>query len=210
MSPVVDTIVRSSILLAVGLAALWLLRKQPAALRHWVLAAALAIAAAQPVMNQIIPALPMPAITWAAEAITPEPVGRDRASPSSWSSAAAVVAASRRQTGLASTRVHGVGGRRGNQPRDPAVRRDVADVARFAGATAADDRWHGCGGTGARAAGIAAPGPHARDQPSRVAGHLGRDRAGDSAAARRAELVRRSHSTRAGSRDGAPDSRATG
>jgi len=74
MSPVVDTIIRSSILLAVGLAALWLLRKQPAALRHWVLAAALAIAATQPVMKQIIPALPMPSVAWAPEAITPEPV----------------------------------------------------------------------------------------------------------------------------------------
>jgi hypothetical protein len=55
MSLAVDTIIRSSILLAVGLAALWLLRKQPAALRHWVLAAALAIAATQPVMKQIVP-----------------------------------------------------------------------------------------------------------------------------------------------------------
>ncbi len=74
MSPVVDTVIRSSIVLAVGLAALWLLRKQPAALRHWVLAAALAIAATQPVMNQIIPALPMPSVAWAPAAITPEPV----------------------------------------------------------------------------------------------------------------------------------------
>ncbi|HTH24879.1 MAG TPA: hypothetical protein VL919_07195, partial [Vicinamibacterales bacterium] len=74
MSPVVDTIIRSSILLAVGLGALWLLRKQPAALRHWVLTAALAIAATQPVMKQIIPALPMPSVAWAPEAITPEPV----------------------------------------------------------------------------------------------------------------------------------------
>ena len=74
MSPVVDIIIRSSILLAVGLAALWLLRKQPAALRHWVLAAALAIAVTQPVMKQIMPALPIPSMTWAREPITLEPV----------------------------------------------------------------------------------------------------------------------------------------
>jgi TonB family protein len=74
MTPVIDTIIRSSILLAVGLAALWLLRKQPAALRHWMLAAALAIAVTQPVMKQIMPALPMPSVARAPEAITPEPV----------------------------------------------------------------------------------------------------------------------------------------
>jgi hypothetical protein len=73
MSMVLDTVIRSSILLAVGLAALWLLRRQPAALRHWVLAATLAIAATQPVMKQIIPALPMPSIISASASIAPQP-----------------------------------------------------------------------------------------------------------------------------------------
>ncbi len=72
MSLVVDTVIRSSILLTLGLATLWLLRKQPAALRHWVLTAALAIAATQPAMKQIIPALPMPSMISPA-AIAPEP-----------------------------------------------------------------------------------------------------------------------------------------
>jgi TonB family protein len=73
VSLVLDTIIRSSILLAVGLSALWLLRKQPAALRHWTLAAALAIAATQPVMRQLIPPLPMPSIISASTSIAPQP-----------------------------------------------------------------------------------------------------------------------------------------
>jgi TonB family protein len=66
MSLLVDVIVRSSLVLAVGLAAVWMLRRQPAALRHWILAGTLALAAAQPVISQIIPALPVPRIDWSA------------------------------------------------------------------------------------------------------------------------------------------------
>ena len=36
MNLVLDAVIRSSIVLAIGLAAVWLLRRQPAALRHWV------------------------------------------------------------------------------------------------------------------------------------------------------------------------------
>ena len=74
MSLVLITILRSSIVLGIGLVAVWLLRKQPAGLRHWVLAAALGLAAAQPVMNQVIPALQLPPISWAQKTVTPEPV----------------------------------------------------------------------------------------------------------------------------------------
>jgi TonB family protein len=64
MSLVIDVIVRSSLVLGVGLAAASLLRKQPAALRHWILAAALALAAAQPVISRVMPTLPMPVLNW--------------------------------------------------------------------------------------------------------------------------------------------------
>jgi len=67
MNLVLDAVIRSSMVLATGLVAAWLLRKQPAALRHWLLAAALGLAAAQPVISQIIPALEVPAIDWATE-----------------------------------------------------------------------------------------------------------------------------------------------
>jgi TonB family protein len=78
MNLVLDAVIRSSILLAIGLVALWLLRKQPAALRHWVLAAALGLAAAQPVINQLIPALQIPEISWAAEPRVVEPTVETR------------------------------------------------------------------------------------------------------------------------------------
>ena len=77
MSLLIDAIVRSSLVLVVGLAAVWVLRKQPAALRHWILAAALGLAAAQPVISRVIPGLPLPAINWSEEESVPRAVGRD-------------------------------------------------------------------------------------------------------------------------------------
>ena len=56
MSFGLEIVLRSSIVLAVGFAALAMIRHQPAALRHWVLVATLAMAAAQPAINRIIPA----------------------------------------------------------------------------------------------------------------------------------------------------------
>jgi TonB family protein len=49
-------ILRSSLVLAIGLAALWAFRKQPAALRHSIMVAAIVLAAAQPLMNRVMPA----------------------------------------------------------------------------------------------------------------------------------------------------------
>ncbi len=68
-----DAIIRSSLVLATGLAAAWLLRTQPAALRHWILAATLALAAAQPVISRVLPALPVPSVSWSARQPVPEP-----------------------------------------------------------------------------------------------------------------------------------------
>jgi TonB family protein len=73
MSLLFDVIVRSSLVLVVGLAAVWLLRKQPAALRHWILAAAVALAAVQPVISQFVPALPIAMINWSAAAAASGP-----------------------------------------------------------------------------------------------------------------------------------------
>jgi TonB family protein len=73
MSLLIDVIIRSSLVLVVGLAAAWVLRKQPAALRHWILAAALALATVQPVISRIIPALPMPSLTWSGAEPVPQP-----------------------------------------------------------------------------------------------------------------------------------------
>lgn len=57
-------IARSSIVLLAGLAAIIVLRKQPAALRHWIIAAALVLAVAHPAITLIVPALPVPAVSW--------------------------------------------------------------------------------------------------------------------------------------------------
>ena len=72
MSFVLETVLRSSMVLTIGFAALAALKHQPAALRHWVLMATLAMAAAQPAINRIIPAwnitgqraAPPPSKTW--------------------------------------------------------------------------------------------------------------------------------------------------
>ncbi|MBY0494565.1 MAG: hypothetical protein K2Y23_10140 [Cyanobacteria bacterium] len=67
MNVFLEMMLRSSLVMAVGLAGLWLLRRQPAAFRHWVLAAALVLAAAQPLLNSIAPALRMPATVTSVE-----------------------------------------------------------------------------------------------------------------------------------------------
>jgi len=74
MNPFVDAVIRSSIVLAIGLAAVWMLRKQPASLRHWALAAAIVLAVAQPVITLIVPTLRIPAIRWTSEETVAEPV----------------------------------------------------------------------------------------------------------------------------------------
>jgi TonB family protein len=73
MSPVLDAVVRSSIVLAIGLLGVWVLRKQPASLRHWVLAAAIALAVAQPVVNQVVPSLQIPTLGWSSDPAVAEP-----------------------------------------------------------------------------------------------------------------------------------------
>lgn len=57
-------IARSSIVLLAGLAAIIVFRKQPAALRHWIIAAALTLAVAHPAIGLIVPAVPVPAVSW--------------------------------------------------------------------------------------------------------------------------------------------------
>ena len=57
MSVIAGFVIRSSLVLLAGLAAACLLQRQPASLRHWVLAAALALATAQPVITRVMPEL---------------------------------------------------------------------------------------------------------------------------------------------------------
>jgi TonB family protein len=52
-----EFVFRSSIILIAGLAAAWSLRKQPAALRHWLLGASILLAAAQPLITAVMPAI---------------------------------------------------------------------------------------------------------------------------------------------------------
>ena len=62
-----DMMLRSSLVMTVAFAGLWMLRRQPAAFRHWLLAAALALAAAQPLIKWAAPAWRMPAVVAAVE-----------------------------------------------------------------------------------------------------------------------------------------------
>lgn len=50
-----DTVLRSSLVLAVGFALVVGLRRQPAALRHWILAASIILAAVQPALTRTLP-----------------------------------------------------------------------------------------------------------------------------------------------------------
>jgi TonB family protein len=74
MNPFLDAIVRSSVVLTIGLAGAWMLRKQPASLRHWALAAAIALAVAQPVITLVVPSMQIPAIHWTSDAAVAEPM----------------------------------------------------------------------------------------------------------------------------------------
>jgi len=64
MNPLTDWLIRPSIVLATGILASMLVRRQPAAVRHWILAAAIGVAAIQPLATLVLPAMPMPAISW--------------------------------------------------------------------------------------------------------------------------------------------------
>ena len=55
MTMVLDTVLRSSLVLTIGMAIAIGLRRQPAALRHWVLAASIVFAAGQPAMARLLP-----------------------------------------------------------------------------------------------------------------------------------------------------------
>ena len=52
---VLDTVLRSSLVLTIGFAIAVGLRRQPAALRHWILAAAIVLAAGQPAITRLLP-----------------------------------------------------------------------------------------------------------------------------------------------------------
>ncbi|HEX8029647.1 MAG TPA: M56 family metallopeptidase [Vicinamibacterales bacterium] len=58
-----DMLLRSSLILGTGLLLTGALRQQPAALRHWLVAAALSLAVAQPVLNKVMPEWPIAAIS---------------------------------------------------------------------------------------------------------------------------------------------------
>jgi TonB family protein len=59
-----DWFVRPSIVLALGLLTVTVLRRQPAAVRHWILAAAIGVAAVQPLTTMVVPVWHMPAVSW--------------------------------------------------------------------------------------------------------------------------------------------------
>jgi TonB family protein len=59
-----DLIARSSLVLAIGFAALWLLRKEPASMRHWLVVATVALAGAQPLLNRVVPAWHISNMGW--------------------------------------------------------------------------------------------------------------------------------------------------
>jgi beta-lactamase regulating signal transducer with metallopeptidase domain len=62
MSMLLEAAMRSSLVLACGLVTVFALRSQPAALKHWALAGALVLGAAQPAINLLVPAWRVPAL----------------------------------------------------------------------------------------------------------------------------------------------------
>ena len=75
-----ESTVKSSIVLALALAAAALGRRRSASLRHWILASAIACAAAMPLLGPLVPAWPIPPAgvldRWAASATAEIDVGR--------------------------------------------------------------------------------------------------------------------------------------
>lgn len=67
MSMALDVAVRSSLVLGLGLIATAALHRRPAALRHWLLAAALLLACAQPLLTRVMPQWPVATVSrlWA-------------------------------------------------------------------------------------------------------------------------------------------------
>lgn len=71
MIDAVDFVVRSSLVLVAGFSVSWLLRRRSAALRHSVLAAALTLAVAQPMVAALLPVIEIPVTVWDANAVVP-------------------------------------------------------------------------------------------------------------------------------------------
>jgi TonB family protein len=74
---VIELLARSSVVIGVGLLALWCTRRQPAAFRHWILALAIMLAALQPAIRFAIPGWVIPELALPREAMT-NAVGADR------------------------------------------------------------------------------------------------------------------------------------
>ena len=77
MNPALDASLKVSILMLAGLGAAGLLRRRSAALRHWVLGAALICAAVTPLLTPLLPAwhVGLPARAPARRAVRPQPTG---------------------------------------------------------------------------------------------------------------------------------------
>ncbi len=73
MSLLLGAAFKVSAVLFVGLCAAALLRTRSAALRHWVLAAAIVCAAAAPLIGLIVPAWHVPAVAWSSSSRTVDP-----------------------------------------------------------------------------------------------------------------------------------------
>jgi hypothetical protein len=80
MNLLLEFAIKISLVIAVGLLAAWLLKRRSAALRHWMLASAVAMALATPLLMRVAP-------SWTLPAGNPEVVEPDRVSPSTSSRA---------------------------------------------------------------------------------------------------------------------------
>lgn len=76
----IELLARSSFVIAVGLVAFWSVRRQPASLRHWILAFAITVAALQPAIGLAVPdwATPQVALPRQAMAAAAGPADADR------------------------------------------------------------------------------------------------------------------------------------
>jgi beta-lactamase regulating signal transducer with metallopeptidase domain len=65
MNPLLEAAIKISLVIALGLLAAWLMRRRSAALRHWMLASAIAVALATPLLMGLAPSWTLPVIALA-------------------------------------------------------------------------------------------------------------------------------------------------
>ena len=185
MPLLLDTTIKVSIIVVLALAATVMLRKQSAALRHWVLAAAIVCAAATPLFTVVVPAWdfrrvepPTGGLTWRPIRRQPSMYPRVRLQPED------------RQQESRTGADQRLDRRRRDRPGGAAHRARAAGVARFEIPTGQRRNLARSGRRRVPGARAPTPGAAPAERPPYAAGHLGTRVAEGDPASRRVRMVR--------------------